>query len=239
MIRKVLFSILLVKFLMAGNIFLATSTNVSYALDELIKEFKKDNPNINIKTTLASSGKLTAQIMHGAPYDIFMSANMKYPDLLYKRGIAITKPKVYAKGAISFFSVKYENPDFDTLEKVRQIAIANPKFAPYGKAAIEAFKNRGIYDRIKNKLVYSETVTGVIPYTIHSADVGIVAKSSLFSPNIKKIGKFYSKDVNPKYYTPIKQGVVLLKHNEDAKKFYDFLFTKKAKKIFKKYGYIE
>jgi molybdate transport system substrate-binding protein len=238
MTKKVLLLILIIKSLLAGEIFLAASANVSYALNDLIKEFKKQYPNIIVKTTLASSGKLTAQIMHSAPYDLFLSANMKYPEILYKKGFAITKPKVYAKGAIALFSVKYK-PSLDLLLKVSQIAIANPKFAPYGLAAVEVFKNRGIYDKIKDKLIYSETVSGVIPYVLHSADIGVVAKSSLYSRKIKQIGKFFYKDIDKRLYTPIKQGVVLLKDNEDARKFYDFLFSKKAKEIFKKYGYIE
>jgi molybdate transport system substrate-binding protein len=237
MTKKVLF-LFLIKSLFAAEIFLAASSNVSYALNDLIKEFKKQNPNITIKTILASSGKLTAQIMHSAPYDLFLSANMKYPEILYKKGFAITKPKVYAKGAIALFSVKYK-PNLNLLLNVSQIAIANPKFAPYGAAAIEVFKNRGIYDKIKSKLIYSETVSGVIPYVLHSADVGIVAKSILYSPQIKQIGKFFYKDIDKSLYTPIKQGVVLLKNNEYARKFYNFLFSKKAKEIFKKYGYIE
>ena len=238
MTKKVLLLILIIKSLLAGEIFLAASANVSYALNDLIKEFKKQYPNIIVKTTLASSGKLTAQIMHSAPYDLFLSANMKYPEILYKKGFAITKPKVYAKGAIVLFSVKYK-PSLDLLLKVSQIAIANPKFAPYGIAAVEVFKNIGIYDKIKDKLIYSETVSGVIPYVLHSADIGVVAKSSLYSRKIKQIGKFFYKDIDKRLYTPIKQGVVLLKDNEDARKFYDFLFSKKAKEIFKKYGYIE
>jgi molybdate transport system substrate-binding protein len=236
MIKKVLFLGFLLSYLFAGNIMVAASANTSYAMPQIIKAFKKKYPNTNVKLVLASSGKLTAQIMHGAPYDVFLSANMKYPNFLYKKGFAKTEPKVYAKGAICLFSVKHNDLSLKNLLKYDQIAIANPKTAPYGKAAVEAFKNAGIYNKIKNKLVYAETVSAVIPYSINSTDVGVVAKSALFSPKIKRI-KFFSKEIDPKLYTSINQGVVLLSNKKEAKDFYDFILSNEAKRIFEKYGY--
>jgi molybdate transport system substrate-binding protein len=239
MLKKVILFSLMSVFSFASTVYLACAANVSYALPSLIKAFNKEYPNIHIKTVLSSSGKLTAQIKHGAPFDVFMSANMKYPNFLYKNGLAITKPKVYAMGAIALFSTKIKNLSMKSLLKANEIAIANPKTAPYGRAALEAMKNAHIYNKVKSKLVYAETVTAVIPYTVNSADIGIVAKSSLYSPKIKNIGKFYAKDINPKLYKPIKQGIVILKGaNKDAYKFYDFILSKKAAKIFKKYGYM-
>ena len=161
-------------------------------MPEIIKAFHKSHPDIKIKLILASSGKLTAQIIHGAPFDLFLSANMKYPLLLYKRGYTKTKPKVYAKGAIALFSVK--NIDLtnfkNALLKAKLIAIANPKSAPYGNVAITALKNAKIYQKVLPKLIYAETVSAVIPYTINQADVGIIAKSIIFSKNLKKYKNF-------------------------------------------------
>ncbi len=236
MIKKVLFFGFFINLLFANSIMVAASANTSYAMPEIIKEFKKEHSNINIKLILASSGKLAAQIMHGAPYDIFLSADMKYPNFLYKKGFAKTKPKVYAKGAICLFSVKHNKLSLKNLSKYNQIAVANPKTAPYGKAAIEAFKNAAIYNNVRDKLIYAETVSAVISYSVNAADVGVVAKSSLFSPKIKKM-KFFSKEIDPKLYTPIKQGIILLNNKKEAKEFYDFILSDKAKKIFEKYGY--
>lgn len=223
----------------AAQINLACASNVSYALPDLIKAFNEKHPGVKVNVILASSGKLSAQIKHGAPFDVFMSANMKYPEYLYKNGLAVTKPKVYAKGAIALFSVKIKNLSMKSLLNADRIAIANPKTAPYGRAAVEAMKNAGIYPKVKDKLVYAETVTAVIPYAINGADVGIVAKSSLFSPKMKKLGVYYYKDVNPKLYSPIKQGIVLLKGaSKSAYEFYDFVLSKTAAEIFRKYGYM-
>ncbi len=222
-----------------AKILVASSANVTYAMPAIIKAFHKKYSGIEVKYVMASSGKLTAQIVHGAPYDVFMSANMKYPKFLYAHGLAVTKPVVYAKGAIALFSVKHKNLSLNRLTQMSSIAIANPKTAPYGRAAVEAFKKAGIYDKIKNRLVYAETVSAVLPYTVNSCDVGVVAKSLLFSPKLKNIGRFYSADVPQKFYTPINQGIVLLKKNIEAEKFYKFILSKTAKKIFAQYGYSE
>lgn len=230
--------------LFAGSINVAAAANVTYAIDELKAEFAKINPNVKIVVTLGSSGKLTAQIKNGAPYGLFMSANMKYPQALYADGIATTKPVVYAQGGLAFLSTRKQEFSMELLrsEKIKKIAVANPKTAPYGLAAVEAMKNAKVYDDVRSKFVYAESISQTVSYTMIATDIGIIAISSLYSP---KMGQ-YKEGVNwacvdPKLYTPIKQGVVLLKHaqdNRDYKAFYDFVLSDKAKEIFKKYGYI-
>jgi len=229
----------------ADTINVATAANVSYAMPELITEFHKQHPDTKVQITLGSSGKLTAQIQNGAPYDIFMSANMKYPDALYKNAITVTKPLIYAKGALAMLSTRPR--DFSkgiyivTDKNIRRITIANPKTAPYGKAALEALKNAKLYTKVKHKLIYAESASQTVAYSVTATDLGFIAKSALFSPKMqryKKGGNF--TEVNPELYTPISQGIVLLKHakkSADAKAFYNFILSKKAKAIFTAYGY--
>mgnify|MGYP005994127449 CR=1 FL=1 len=103
MINKMIFvSILLILNLNAKDITIAVAANVSYAIEDLIKEFNIKNPNTKVNVTLGSSGKLSAQITHGAPYDLFLSANMKYPNDLYKNNYTSTIPKVNAKGSRAY-----------------------------------------------------------------------------------------------------------------------------------------
>jgi molybdate transport system substrate-binding protein len=223
----------------ANTITIAVAANVSYAIDDLLKEFKKTNPDINVRVTLGSSGKLTAQIKHGAPYDLFMAANMKYPNALYKSGIAKTTPVVYAQGAIAMLSVK--DIDLSSIEilkdpSIKKITLTNPKTAPYGQAALEAMKSANIYDDIKKRLVYAETVSQAVSYTVSATDVGFIAKSSLYSPKMKRYTNF--KEVDTKLYTPIDQGVVIIKDNKDVRAFYDFLLSSRSKDILKAYGYL-
>jgi len=240
--------IIILIFLSLSNIFansitIAVASNVSYAMDELKEEFKKIHPEIKVRVTLGSSGKLTAQIKNGAPYGLFMSANMKYPNALHEEKIAITKPVVYAKGTLCYFSVKKR--DFSKgiellkSKNIKRISVANPKTAPYGVATKEALINAKIYDDIKSKFVYGESISQTISYALRATELGIVATSSLYSSKMTH----YKKNINwieidTNLYSPIKQGLVLLKDTKEYKAFYDFLLGKKAKKIFKKYGYI-
>ncbi len=232
---------------MAKSINIAVSANVSYAIDELKKEFNNIYPNIKVNVTLGSSGKLTAQIKNNAPYQLFMSANMTYPKALYKNNIAITKPIIYAQGTLAYLSNKKR--DFNrTIKKIltdksiEKIAIANPRTAPYGKASMEALKNAKILNTIKRKLVYGQSISQTVTYAVIVADIGLVAKSSLYSPRMSKYKEGINwKEINKKLYNPINQGVVILKNGKDnleVKDFYKFILSPKAKEIFNRFGYI-
>ncbi|MEA1917133.1 MAG: molybdate ABC transporter substrate-binding protein [Campylobacterota bacterium] len=236
---------MLVSSIFATTINIAVAANVSYAMKDLKKEFKKAHPNVELRVTLGSSGKLTAQIKNGAPYQLFMSANMNYPNALYSEKIAITKPVVYAQGALVYLSSKKE--DFSSgmrlLEssKISKIAIANPKTAPYGKASVEAMKNAKIYSIVKPKLIYAESISQTVSYTIIAADIGFIAKSSLFTPQMSMYKKGINyEDVDISLYTPINQGIVVLKNgdNSEVMAFYEFMLSDKAKEILKNYGYL-
>ncbi|KYJ86192.1 molybdate ABC transporter substrate-binding protein [Sulfurovum riftiae] len=243
---RVVWLLLIAIALNAGEIRIAVAANVSYAIEPLIKAFNNEYPDSKVNVILGSSGKLTAQISHGAPYDLFLSANMKYPEALYENGEAVTKPVVYAQGSLAFFSVKEQ--DFSkgmALLKelsIKRIAVANPKTAPYGVAAEEALKKAKVYNDVKDKLIYGESISQTVSYAATATDMGIIAKSSLFSPRMSKYEKEkHWKDVDPKLYTPIDQGMVLLKHgsrNSEARAFYDFILGAKAKKILLDFGYL-
>jgi len=247
MLKKVLFATLFVaSYVYAGALNIAVAANVSYAMPELKKEFNKLYPNIKIQETLTSSGKLTAQIKNGAPYDIFMSANMKYPNALYKDGLAVTRPLIYAQGSLAYLSSKKldytKGIELVKGSSIDKIAIANPKTAPYGKAAVEAMKNAKVYQDVEKKLVYAESIAQTVSYAITATDVGFIAKSTLYSQKMKKYKKGENwEDVDPKLYTPINQGIVVLKNGEsnpDAAAFYTFMLSSKAKKILNDYGYL-
>jgi len=234
---------LLVITLQAKDVNIALAANVSFAINNLISQFNKTYPDIKIKYTIGGSGKLASQIKRGAPYDIFMSANMKYPQALYHDGDAKTKPVVYAKGSLALFST--QERDFSKgLEllkdkSITKIAMANPRTAPYGVAAKEALENAKLYKEIKPKLVYGESISQTVAYANTVTDVGIIAKSALFSKKMQQYKEWKNwVEVNSSLYTPISQGIVILKNSDEAKKVYDFMLSDKAKKIFKEYGYI-
>lgn len=239
-------SLFLSAVLCAAEIKVAVAANVSDAIVEIKAAFEKSHPQTKVQVTLSSSGKLTAQIKHGAPYGAFLSANMKYPEALYKEKIAITKPLVYAEGALAYLTTKKldlsKGMALLTSKDISKISIANPKTAPYGKAAFEAITNAGMMEAVKKKLVYAESVAQSVTYAISAADIGFVAKSSLFSKKMQVYQEnVHYKDVDKELYTPIKQGIVLLKPAKESKEyreFYEFVLSDEAKVILKKYGYI-
>ena len=227
------------------TITVAVAANVQYAMQDLKTEFEKET---GIKTTviIGSSGQLTAQIQQGAPYDIFISADMKYPNTLYKNHLAVEAPKIYAFGTLVLWSMKDEidfRNDFKELidPSIQKIALANPRTAPYGVAAIQALKYYNKYDQVRDKLVYGESISPTNQYIVSKAvDIGFTAKSVVMSPVMK--GKGTWKEVNPKAYKPIEQGCVILKyglehHKIESESFYRFIFSKKAQSILVEYGY--
>ena len=236
---------LLTTSLLAKSINIAVAANVSYAIDRLKKEFELLHPDIKVDIILGSSGKLTAQIRYGAPYDLFMSADMRYPQNLYENGYTLTKPKTYAQGALAIISTKKR--DFSLQlelllsKNISKIAVANSKTAPYGIATKEALTNAKLYKKIQSKFIYGESVSQTLSYAVTAADFGFVAKSALYSPNLSnyKEGKNWIS-VNTSLYTPIKQGIILLKNStnhKSATQFYNFILSERAKEIFQKFGY--
>jgi molybdate transport system substrate-binding protein len=224
----------------------AAAANVQFVLNELKKDFESIS-KINVDIILNSSGKLTAQIKQGAPYDVFVSADMKYPEELYKSGAAIESPKVYASGVLVLWTMRKDiklSKDLKILASgaVKKIAIANPQTAPYGIAAIDAMNFYKVYDVVRNKLVYGESIAQTNQYILsQSADIGFTAKSIVLADEMKNKGTWIGIDSNS--YKSIQQGAVILKHcietnKEAAQKFYNYLYSDRAKKILKKYGYI-
>ena len=229
--------------LFAEKINVAVAANVSYAIEDIKKAFVKTHPEIQVNVILGGSGKLTAQIKHGAPYGLFMSANMIYPQALYDEKIAITKPVVYAQGALAYLSVHAQDFTQGAVllesKSIRKIAIANPKTAPYGVAAVEALKNAKVYEKVRSKFVYGESIAQTVAYAVTAADIGIIAKSALYSKTMASYKEGINwVSVDPTLYQPINQGIVLISDERAYRAFYDFILSNEVAEIFKKYGYM-
>ncbi len=224
------------------SISIAVAANMQFAMPELTAAFKEET-GIDCKTIVSSSGKLTAQIRQGAPFDLFISADMKYPNEIYKYDLAATPPKVYAYGQLVLWSMQDGiNVDLKNLgnPRIRHIAMANPKTAPYGEAAEEVLRKLDFYKSLQPKLVFGESIAQTNQFIItKSAEIGFTAKSAVVSPQLK--GKGSWEIVDPSLYKPILQGAIVIKRKngaiEAAKKFYNFLSSKKAKDILQTYGY--
>lgn len=221
---------------------IATAANMQYAMTELTAVFKNET-GILCQTIIGSSGKLTAQIKEGAPYDIFVSADMKYPNELNRLGFTEGKSVIYAFGNLVLWSSdKNITPSIPLLtdKSINHIALANPMTAPYGVAAIEVLKENKIYEQVKSKLVFGESISQTNQFIISkAAEIGFTAKSVVMAKKMQGKGNWVKIDKNS--YSPIAQGLVIIKNNrekyEDAQKFYNFLFSEKGKEILNNFGY--
>lgn len=222
---------------------IATSANMQFAMNAIAKSFSnKTGYKTNI--ILGSSGKLTAQILEGAPYDIFVSADMKYPKMIYQNGLSIDPPTVYALGQLVLWTTYLnELPKLNELARLHidHIAIANPVTAPYGQAAVEVLQNIGLYDMLQDKLVFGESIAQTNQFIDTGvAELGFTSKSVVLSPHGKDRGRWEA--IPAQYYTPISQGAIVINRNQvnmdQIKAFYAYLFSPEAMVILKDFGYL-
>ena len=221
---------------------IATAANMQFAIKELTQSFSQKT-GVDCEVIISSSGKLTAQIQKGAPFDIFISANMKYPNELFQNGWTYHAPKIYAYGKLVLWTMSKEiNPSLDILtdKKIKHIALPNPKTAPYGEAVIALLRHEGIFEKIKNKLVFGESIAQTNQFIrSQSAEIGFTSKSIILSKKMKNKGTWTA--LNADIYPPIAQGIVLLKnrktHLSEAQQFFDFIFSTEGKKILEEMGY--
>lgn len=223
----------------------AVAANVKYAFEEIATEFRKET-GIQVQGVFGASGKFVAQVKSGAPYDVFLSADTESPAALYQDKLAAVAPSVYAYGVLVLWTRK----DIDLGRgmaavndpAVAKVAIANPKLAPYGRAATQALDKAGLAKAAEPKLVYGESIGQTLQFAdAGAADIAFAAKSLVVAPELAGKGKWV--EVPKGSYEPIAQAVVVLKHGTEsqsdaARKFVDFLFTPKARAILEKYGYL-
>jgi len=222
----------------------AVAANMKDAFSQINAAFKAAG-NPDIRVVFGSSGNLTAQIMNGAPFNLIISADERFPIELYKQGKAIDEGVVYAIGRLAFISknsvgmnlIDEKDGLVRAIKKANKIAIAKPELAPYGKAAIEYLKAEGLWDIAKDKLIYGDNIGIATMYVVTgAADLGFTAFSLARSADIAKETSFIL--VNSKLYEPIKQRMVLIKGApREAAALYQFMQSSQAKLILQKYGY--
>ncbi len=235
-------SVLLSQISYADEIRIAAAADLKYAIEELVKDFSQSNQSDKIEIITGSSGKFFHQISNGAPFDLFFSADIDYPQKLFQEKQTLSEPKLYAIGRLVLWQEhRTGDLNLNTLKqpKIKRIAIANPLHAPYGKRAKELLEKLNLWEELQSKLVFTENVAQVFQY-VHSGavELGIGAFSLALSPAIKNEGQSFLIESN--LHSPLEQGYVILKRaekNQLAFKFADYLETKPARDIFKKYGF--
>ncbi len=223
----------------------AAAANLVYALDTLNAEFKLSAPDVTLTSTTGASGNLVAQIKNGAPFDVFLSADLDYPQALIKGGHADAKTlTTFAIGRLVLWTTKptIEVTDIVATVKspaVQKLAVANPATAPYGRAALQVLDHLGLTATAQPKLVTGENITQTAQFveTGH-ADAGFVALSIVLSPKLKDQGRWH--EVPAGLHTPLDQGVVVTSRgatNPAAARYLAFLKSDPARRIFERFGY--
>lgn len=221
---------------------MAVAANMQYAIKELADRFEKDT-GYTCEVILGSSGKLFAQIREGAPYDLFLSADLTYPEALNTIDLTYEPSKIYAYGTLVLWTYGSTlKPSLEVMQtdSVQHIALANPMTAPYGKAALEVLDFYGLSASLQDKLVFGESIGQTNQFiTSGAADIGFTAESVVLSEALNTKGRWIR--INEKSYTPMPQGVVLIKGKKPKKRgaqvFYEYLFSAESKVILQKFGY--
>ena len=225
----------------AQTVKVAAAADLRYAMAEIAKQFMKTHPGTNIETVFGSSGNAFTQISNGAPFDIYFSADLMYPQKLEKAGLTITDPRLYAIGRLVIWSSSIDVSNGIEVLKTPgiRIAAANPDHAPYGQRAIEVLKYYKLYDQVKKQLSFGENISQAAQFCLTgNTEAGLLALSLVLSPRMSEKGKYYL--IPDTAHPPLEQAYVLLKKaegNKAAFDFYNFVATNPAREIFEKYGF--
>jgi len=229
----------------AQDITVAAASDLQFAFPEIAARFEKQS-GAHVKSIFGSSGNLFTQIQNGAPFDLFFSADIEYPQKLEAAGIA--EPGTlyeYAQGKLVLWAPTGAKVDVTgglqmLLDPaVKKIAIANPQHAPYGRAAVAALKHEGIYDKVADKFVLGENISQTASFVASgSADVGIIALSLALAPTLK--GKGTYAEIASDDYPAIRQGAIVLNSSRQkriAEQFLTFFKSPAVGTVLKQYGF--
>lgn len=230
-----------------AKIRVAAASDLQFALEEIDAAFARTQPGVSVEPQFGSSGSFATQIEQGAPFDVFLSADVAYARRLVDKRLALEDSfVVYGIGRIVVWVPNGSPIDVETKglaalasPYVRTVAIANPEHAPYGRAAEAALKSSGIYDAVKPKLVLGENVTQAAQFVQSgSADVGIIARSLAETPKMKSAGRFW--EVPRDLYPRLEQAGIVLSTASDpaaARAYVKYLAGQDAQAVLRRFGF--
>ena len=233
--------------LRAADVSVVAAADLKFALDSILIDFRKERPDVAVKVTYGSSGNFFSQLSNRAPFDVFLSADAEYPRKLEEAGLVLEGTRfLYAVGRIVLFvplasPLEIEKAGIKALadSRVRHVAIANPRHAPYGRAAEAAMRSLGVYDVVKEKLVLGENVAQTAQFVeTGSADAGIIALGLALALELRTTGRFVEIPLSS--YPEIEQGGAILKSTKEpeaARSLRTFLLGPKARETLKRFGF--
>ncbi len=226
---------------------IAAAASLKFALDAFLEDYKARHPDFPVQVTYGSSGNLKTQIEQGAPFDLFLSADLTFPDALIRSGKA--KPEdlfPYAVGRLAIWVPNASPLDLGSLKQTalldpsaRKIAIANPQHAPYGQAAVAALKHFAIYEQTASRFVLGENVSQTAQFVESgAADIGIIAMSLAMSPEMLGKGRYW--EIPLEAFPSMVQGGVILgasKQRQRAELFRAAILSETGRKTWERYGF--
>ncbi len=226
------------------NLRIAVAANLLLPMQEVKLLYEQKYGN-SLTLIPGSSGKLTAQILNGAPYDIFLSADMKYPRQISREGHAAAPPEVLVRGRLVFWSKEpVEEPLASWLlnDKVRSLAIAMPELAPYGHRSRDWLSEQKIYDKLLPRLVFGESIGQVNQYiNASTVDAALTATSAMHAKELKDKGYWKPLDIYSGDPSRLDHGIVILTNATagqlSVNEFIEFIKSPVAEKIFLDFGY--
>lgn len=227
-----------------AEITIAAAADLKFALDEIVRAYQVAHPADRVSVVYGSSGKFHTQIRQGAPYDLYFSADIAYPRALVEEGLAVAPVVPYARGRIVLYARRLDAARMqleDLLDPgIKRIALANPRHAPYGRAAEQALRARGLWERLTPKLVYGENVGQAAQFVeTGNADVGLIALALALSPTLAREGAHAL--IPEALHDPIEQGFVITRRavgNESARRFAEYMVSPAARRILVRYGFV-
>jgi molybdate transport system substrate-binding protein len=218
----------------------AAAADLEFALGEITRVFRVANPGTEVRVSYGSSGNFYSQIRNRAPFDIFLSADVEFPRRLIAEGTgAADSLFIYATGRIVVWVPARSALDPAAAlraPEVRHVAIANPRHAPYGRAAEAALRSLGLYDAVEKKLVFGENIMQTLAFVQSgAADVGIVALSLAAAPPVRGQGRYW--EIPADAYPKIEQGGMIVRDSPAAREFRSWLTGPVARRILKAYGF--
>jgi molybdate transport system substrate-binding protein len=218
----------------------AAAADLNFALEQVTREFRTAHPEVALQIDYGSSGAFYTQLRNRAPFDVFLSADVEYPRKLAAEGIgAADSVFIYAVGRIVVWVPAGSPLDPATALRdpsVRHLAIANPRHAPYGRAAEAALRSMGLYDTVEKKLVLGENIAQTLQFVESgAAEVGIVALSLAQVPSVRAAGRYWEIPVTA--YPKLEQGGIILKPSPAASQFRAFLLDAGGRRVLKQFGF--
>ena len=228
----------------AETITIAAASDLKFAMEEIVANFRKIRPQDEIAVTYGSSGRFHTQIQQGAPFDLFFSADISLPRELVKSGHAASNVRPYAFGRIVLWSATLDASQM-TLQSltgpgITRIAIANPKHAPYGQRAEEALRAAGVWNKVEPKLVLGENIAQTAQFVQSgNAQVGVIALSLALNNELASKGGYWL--IPDSLHEPLEQGYVITRRaagNALAHEFAEYVASPSSRAIMTRYGFV-